>query len=162
VDDFGPWLLSVVSLLIGAIVGTLFGLWRTRTETKWQLKFRAYRRIFSAIEDIRLWAEETYAYNLMLPSPGPEEMGRLATSYRKAKHDLWRFVNVGHLILSDQSRAAINDLMSQIAEEEFSFEQEIFGESEYPRELADHAEGLRKKIAGSLPAIMEAARRDIG
>lgn len=159
--ELSSWFLSLSSVVVGVVLGAFVTLWRRQAETKWGTKFEAYQRILSAIDDIRFWAEETYASNLALPTVSTDDAPALATKYRAARRELWRFVHVGGLIISDDASAELEGLLSKIAQDEFGFWDDSFSEDDYSLELARHAERVRTAIDKSLPRLLEVAKRDI-
>lgn len=155
------WILSVGALVIGAVIGSALALFRTKAETKWRAKFDAYQQILLGFEDMRFWAEETYATNLSLPTVGGDQAD-LSQRYRQAKRDLWSYAHIGGLIISQEATADVRDLLIEIAGEEFEFADDAADEASYPYKLAEHAGRVRDAITAQLPELVRIARSDLG
>ena len=94
----------VASAVIAAFLAAYLATTRTKKETRWRTKYDAYQRILSSVEDIRYWAEETYADAMMLPSIGSTRLGVAQDRYEEAKRVLWSHVNVGGLLICEDAR----------------------------------------------------------
>ncbi len=152
-------LLRWLGALTAAFIGSTLALSRTKRERRWQAKYDAYQRILAGVESIRLWAEETYASALSLPSLGsPQE---LAKRFDEAKRELWGFVHVGGLVISTESQAALHDLLTEVSGLEFDFDDEGKDERNYPTVLAAHCDKVRQAVARHVPALMKLGKKDL-
>jgi hypothetical protein len=162
-NEVARWVLSIVTALVAAFVGTTLAVRRTKRERRWQATYDAYQQILSSVEDIRFWAEETYASNMMLPSPGTDALRAASSRFDEAKRRLSGFVHVGELVINGESRAMLEALLHEIASEEFRFEadNDNAAEVDFPSALANHCDLVRKLVNDRLPAILQAARADL-
>jgi hypothetical protein len=152
---------AAVIALIAAFAAAFLATRRTKGETRWRAKYDAYARILSSVEDIRFWAEETYASNLLLPTVGAEQL-RLATErYDEAKRVLWSYVYVGALVVCPEARDRLETLLSAIGREEHRFQEDVTGDDEYSREIAEHCDNIRKIVAEQIPSVLTVAQHDL-
>jgi hypothetical protein len=153
---------AAVVALIAAFAAAFLATRRAKGETRWKAKYDAYARVLSSVEDIRFWAEETYASNLLLPTVGAEQL-RLATQrYDEAKRVLWSYVHVGALVVCPEARSKLEALLSAIGREEHRFQEDMIGDDDYSGEIADHCDRIRKIVADQIPAVMTIAQHDLG
>jgi hypothetical protein len=157
-NDLVKFLASLLAVVIAAYLGSLLALRRTKRERRWQAKYDAYRHILAAVEDMRFWAEETHAANLCLPAAGGDVMKEAGQQFERAKKDLWGYVHVGRLVISEKATTCLEDLLSKIAHEEFAFEDDAVENSEYPGALAAHCDRLGGIIRPSFAPLLTIAR----
>jgi uncharacterized membrane protein YraQ (UPF0718 family) len=161
-SDVLKWLFSLITAIVAAFLGSTLALRKTKTERRWQAKYDAYQKILAAVESMRYWAEESYASNLLLPSVSSEKLSELRDGYHEAKRELWSYVHIGELIVCIASRELLEDLLVEIAREEFRFEDDSIDDSEFPAALAHHCDQIRTAITKALPKLLELAKADIG
>jgi hypothetical protein len=148
--------------VIAAFVAAFLATRRTKSETRWRAKFDAYARVLGAVEDMRFWAEETYASNLLLPTVGSDELKAATRRYDEAKRVLWSYVHVGVLVISDEAREKLDEMLSSIAREEIRFDMDAGNEDDYSADLANHCDNVRNLVATHLPGIVTTAKHDLG
>jgi hypothetical protein len=147
--------------LLAALLVAFLAFRRTKSETKWRAKHDAYQRILSSVEDIRYWAEETYADALMLPSIGQQRLLAAADSYEEAKRVLWSHVYVGGLVVCEAARLRLDKMLSEIAGEEFEFQENPGDPDDFTRGLAAHCDKVRNIANEHIPHILELAKGDL-
>ena len=160
--EVAKWLLSLVTAIVAAFVGSTLALRKTKTERRWQAKYDAYQQILAAVEAMRYWAEECYASNLLLPAVSGEKLSELSNRYQEAKRELWGYVHVGELIISSASRQLLEEVLVEIGRQEFRFEDDSVDDAEIPAALAHHCDDIRTAVAKALPKLLQLARADIG
>lgn len=147
--------------MVAAVLTALLTTRRSKTETRWKAKYDAYSRILSSIEDIRYWAEETYASNLLLPSIGGDQLDAATKRFHEAKRVLWSYVHVGALVVSEDVREKLDDFLVAIGSEEHRFEEDVRDDDDYSTDLADHCDKIRNLVTERLPGLLASARSDI-
>jgi hypothetical protein len=142
----------------GAFVGSIFGLRRAKLERQWEAGYQACREILSAIHDMYYWAKEAESFTLALHSVGSKKLRELSTRFEEANHELSSFAHVGGLLISDQCRTALEDLVNAVAKEEFDFALDYIGEYGIKVEYAEHCARIRNIIEERMPHIQNLMR----
>ena len=152
---------SAVIAIIAAFAAAFLATRRTKNEARWRASYDAYTRILSSVEDIRFWADETYASNLLLPSASAEQLNAAEGRYEEARRILSSFAHVGALVISEQCRRELDELISDLSREDFRFHEDGTDEENFSRELAEHCEKVRTLIESHLPQIVASAKKDL-
>lgn len=160
--DITAWALPLVSVVIGAVVGAIVSVWRGRAEIRWQSKYDACHRILGALDEIRSWAEETYADRLALPRTPLASAYELSDRYRAAQRELWRVVHAGVLVISSQTRRRLEALLADIAREDAEFHERVEMGDDGVVDHARHADRVGDAVRRGMPGLLEAMRREVG
>lgn len=148
-----PFLTSV----IGAALGAMFTLSKTKKEKIWDEKRDLYNRAIVALEDTLYWAEQTRAtcsgeYTCSIPS-----------NIQESERELSRLSITGKLIMDKDFFELLVDTNEQLKILLFHAYDDSRGLSE--KEIFDgsgrHAYKVRKIIEHSLPKLIQIARKDL-
>ncbi|MFL5579166.1 MAG: hypothetical protein ACJ8AO_02250 [Gemmatimonadaceae bacterium] len=159
--EFLRWIASLGTALLAAFVATALTLRRTKSERRWQAKYEAYQRILGAVEDVRYWAESTYADTLMLPSLSQAKLTEASGRFEEAKRALSSFVHIGELVISADALELLDRIRGEISSEEFRYEDDRGGDDSPDHDLAEHCDKIRRIVEGYLPRLLSLARDDI-
>jgi hypothetical protein len=150
---------SFFSALVAAFLASFLSLRKFKKERLWQEKYEAYKEILTSIHEMRFWASENYASSLCLPTAGmTEETWQL---YSLSKKTLLKHIQSGQLLISDPVTEQLQALVSEIWNQEHSFQDTGTDEHNYHEELAKHAEKVGKIIDTYLAAIVQLSKSDL-
>jgi len=155
-------LITLAAVFFGALLAMWFGVRRTKHERRWTAKYEAYERIFAAIEDVRFWVSETISDVHFLPTVGGKTAEDLTDRYYEAQRVLSSYVHVGHLVISEEARDQLEQLMQDIWREEHRYREDPRDDEEHDVHLSDHVHNLQTIIQAHLPGIEKQARVDLG
>jgi len=148
-----PFLTSV----IGAALGAMFTLSKTKKEKIWDEKRDLYNRVIVALEDSLYWAEQTRAtcfceYTCSIPS-----------NIQESERELSRLSITGELIMDKGFFELLVDTNKQLRILRFNGYEDSKGlsEKEISEGLGRYAYKVRKVIEYSLPKLIEIARKDL-
>lgn len=156
-------LVTLASVLVGALLALRLGVRRTKEERRWTARYEAYQRIFAAVADMRFWVSETIAHVHFLPTVGGRPAAELGDRYYEAQRTLFSYVYVGGLVISESARDRLEQFMRAVWEEQHRYEEDARGEEDdvHQQDLSAHAHALQDLIEQHLPAIEGAARADL-
>lgn len=159
-----PWiaLIPLVSVVVAGALGYALGLRRMKYERTWQARYETHQQILSALHDVYYWAEESYARHKMLPSVSSQKLDELASRFDDAKHRLSSCVHTGDLVVSAAFRELLQEILREIAQEEFRADEELTGDEESrDDELAEHYDRLRSIVSAHLDEVKKLARAQL-
>lgn len=160
VQSWLPLFLAIVTPSITALLGYVVFLKRHKAETKWQEKYKAYREILEAIQNMVHWADETYAGFYCLPTVGSDST-KILEAYSEARRCVLKYITIGRLVIGDEVAVKLTDLGRELAEEDFRFKDNATDDDNFPEEQAEHAQHVQRIIYEHLDGIIALAKKDL-
>ncbi len=156
-------LISILTALIAAIIGSYLTLLTFKRQRLWQERYESYRDLISAVEKIRYWGEEMSNSVYMVPTTGfpdgvqPYEY--LNDAMRKVEH----YRVAGSLLFNEEFCQLIDEFLKKIYSEKYKVEDDGMGmegqEAEF--HFGSHAVKVRDLVDEYFPKIIKLAKHDL-
>lgn len=155
-----PLFAAIVAPSLTALLGYAVFVQRQKAETKWQEKYKAYREILDAIDSMEHWADETHSGFHCLPTIGGDP-AKTQQAYIEARRCVSKYITIGKLVISDEVADKLSDLVRDLFDEDFRFQDNPVDDAEFPEEQAKHAQHVQRIIRDYLGGIITLAKKDL-
>ncbi len=157
--DIAAWITALATAITSAVIGFLLAVKKYRHEQLWQEKYRSYIEIISALEELSLWANETYSSNKLLPAIGALE----GLSFVGARRAIYRQSRIGGLLISEEVLSELHTLENELWSEDFRADDDryYYDENGRAEHMAEHAEKVSRIVAPRLSKVIQLARKDL-
>lgn len=158
------WIIPLFATFSAAFFGYLMAVKKFKKEIFWQEKYNMYQDILSSLEAMLIWANETYCHNKMIPTIGLNTLEKdKLISFAQARRNIAKISCIGQLIISDDVITELNLLQSELWNEDFRAEDEIYSSNthEENESIAEHVELIRKIVEPRLTKIIRYAKIDL-
>ena len=163
-SDTPSWIIALFATFSAAFFGYLMAVKNFKKETFWQEKYKMYQDILTSLEAMLIWANETYCHNKMIPTIGLKTLEKdKLISFAEARRNIAKISCIGQLIISDDVITELNLLQSELWNEDFRAEDEIYNPDtiEETEAIAEHVELIRKIVEPRLKKIIMYAKIDL-
>ena len=163
-SDTPSWIIALFATFSAAFFGYLMAVKKFKKETFWQEKYKMYQDILTSLEAMLIWANETYCHNKMIPTIGLKTLEKdKLISFAEARRNIAKISCIGQLIISDDVITELNLLQSELWNEDFRAEDEIYNPDtiEETEAIAEHVELIRKIVEPRLKKIIMYAKIDL-
>ena len=152
---------SFFTALLAAFLGAYVALYKFKREKIWEKKYEAYQEILTALNNMLLWANETYSSSLCLPTIAYKKREEVGEAHSEARQCILKYTTIGELLVSDEVVKILEEINQALWDEDFRFDDTGMDESNYNEELAKHAENVTKTLSDRTKKLVTLAKKDL-
>ena len=160
-EELVKWLLTIISASLAAYVGSILALSKSKKITIWQKKQNAYLKIIESLHNILVYAEEESSSYLPVPSGNENISKKLKTRKEISLDVLRKYVHLGCLVVSKDASLKLEQLLSELYDEEFRFYEVPFHDHKAAEKISDHNFKIRKIVEKHIIELKGIASKDL-